>query len=67
MFADFRVNLEAEMRQLQQKGLGLQKLQTEPLSIEEEELLWDKGLLGSGRLQALVDTMLFMNGLYRCS
>ena len=39
MFADFRVNLEAEMRQLQQKGLGLQKLQTEPLSIEEEELL----------------------------
>lgn len=67
MFADFRVNLEAEMRQLQQKGLGLQKLQTEPLSIEEEKLLWDKGLLDSGRPQALVDTMLFMNGLYRCS
>ena len=63
VFADFRMNLDAEMKQLQRKGLGSQKHQAEPLSLEEE-LLWDKGLLGSAIPQALVDTMLFMNGLY---
>ena len=27
-------------------------------------MLWDKGLLGIGNLQALVDIMLVMNGMY---
>ena len=52
------------MKRLQRKGLGSHKRQAEPLSIEEEELLWAKGLLGSTTPQVLVDTMLFMNGLY---
>ena len=30
---------------------------------EEEELLWMKGLLGKGSPQALVDTILVMNGI----
>lgn len=64
IFADFRMNLDAEMKRLQRKGLGSHKRQAESLSIEEEELLWAKGLLGSATPQALVDTMLFMNGLY---
>ena len=63
-FADFRMNLDAEMKRLQRKGLGLKKRQAEPLTLEEEELLWNKGLLGSTNPQVLVDTMLFMNGLY---
>lgn len=63
-FADFRINLDAEMKQLQRKGLGSKKRQAEPLTLEEEELLWNKGLLGSTNPQVLVDTMLFMNGLY---
>ena len=63
-FADFKMNLDAEMKRLQKKGLGSTKRQAEPLSIEEEELLWSKGLLGSETPQALVDTMLYMNGLY---
>ena len=63
-FADFKMNLDAEMKRLQKKGLGSTKRQAEPLSIEEEELLWSKGLLGSETPQALVDTILYMNGLY---
>jgi len=63
-FAEFKLNLDAEMKRLQKKGLGSKKRQAEPLSIEEEEQLWAKGLLGSTNPQALVDTMLFMNGLY---
>ena len=29
-----------------------------------EELLWSNGLLGDGNPQALVDTMVLMNGIY---
>ena len=60
----FKMNLDAEMKRLQKKGLGSKKRQAEPISIEEEEKLWNSCLLGSNNPQALVDTMLYMNGLY---
>ena len=63
-FANFRINLDAEMKRLKKSSLGSKKRQAEPLSIKEENLLWEKGLLGSKDPQTLVDTMLFMNGLY---
>ena len=52
------------MKRLQSSGLGSRKRKAEPLSLEEEELLWRKGLLGDGNPQALVDTMVVMNGIY---
>ena len=52
------------MKRLQKSGLGSHKKRAEPLTIEEEELLWQKGLLGSHSSQALVDTMVVLNGLY---
>ena len=63
-FADFRVCLDSEMKRLQRGGLGSKKKKAEPLTAEEEELLWTKGLLGSGSPQALLDTMVVMNGIY---
>ena len=44
-FADFRMNLDAEMKRLQRKGLRSKKRQAEPLTLEEEELLWNEGLV----------------------
>ena len=52
------------MKRLQSSGLGSRKKKAEPLSLEEEELLWRKSLLGDGNPQALVDTMMLMNGIY---
>ena len=63
-FADMRVCLDSEMKRLQKSGLGSKTKKAVPLTIDEEELLWSKGLLGSGSPQILVDTMLVMNGLY---
>ena len=63
-FADFRVCLDAEMKRLQKDGHGTKTRKAEPLTSEEEEVLWKKGLPGSSNPQALVDTILVMNGMY---
>ena len=56
--------LDAEMKRLQSAGYGSKTRKAEPLTEEEEEVLWQKGLLGKSTSQALVDTILVMNGLY---
>ena len=63
-FSEFRASLDAEMKRLQSAGIGSVKKQAEPLMIEEEELLWQKKLLGDHNPQSLLKTMMFMNGLY---
>ena len=63
-FAVFKADLDAEMKCLQGLGIGSKRRQAEPLTVEEEELLWQKGLLGSNSPQTLLDTILFMNGMY---
>ena len=63
-FADFRATLDGEMKRLQSLGIGAKKRQAEPLTEEEEERLWQTGQLGQHSPQALLDTMLFMHGVY---
>ena len=60
-FANFRVCLDSEMKRLQK--LDMDK-KSEPLTAEEDELLWKEGLLGKESPQTLVDTILVMNGIY---
>ena len=62
-FADFRCLLDPEMKRLQAAGKGTKKKQAEPLTIQEEEFLWQKGFLGDHTPQVLLDTIIFMNGL----
>jgi hypothetical protein len=63
-FAEFRVCLDAEMKRLQSAGYGSKTTKAEPFIEEEEKILWQTGLLGKSTPQALVDTILAMNGLY---
>ena len=63
-FADFRQSLDAEMKRLQGSGLGSQKNQAAPLTEQNEEKLWQVGVLGAHNPQALLNTMIYMNGLY---
>ena len=43
------------MKRLQSAGVGSKKRQAEVLTEEDEELLWQKGLLGDATPQTLVD------------
>ena len=62
-FAEFRTVLDSQMKRLQAAGIGSNKKKAEPITVKEE-ILWQKGLLGDSNPQTLVDTMLFMNGIY---
>lgn len=62
-FSDFH-SLDAEMKRLQFAGIGSVKKQGEPLTKEEEEQLWKKKILGDHSSTALLNTVMFMNGLY---
>ena len=64
IFAEFRVTLDAETKRLTAIGLGSKKRQAEPLSEENEEQLWEKGLLGDHNPVSLLNTIVFMNELY---
>ena len=63
-FAGFRRTLDAEMKRLRSAGLGVRKKQAEPISIQEEDLLWEKGCLGDSDPHTLLDTMLFLCGIH---
>ena len=51
------------MKAKAQMGLGLHVRQALTISVEKEEILWQKGLLGSGEKKVLLDTMVFLIGL----
>ena len=63
LYADFRTTLDAEMKRLKQAGIGSEKRQPEPLTKDEEELLWKNGVLGDHSPQALLNSVFFFNGI----
>ena len=52
------------MKRLQRAGHGSKTRKAEALTVEKEEM-WEAGLLGKSNPQALVDTILVMNGILR--
>ena len=64
-FTSFRKTLDDEMKRLKHDpSISTVARKAEPILDWEEEILWSKGLLGSHSPQSLVDTMVFMAGLY---
>ena len=45
-------------------GLGVKKRQAEPITVEEEKKLWEKGVLGESDPQTLLDTVLLLCGIH---
>ena len=52
------------MRRLTAKGIAHTTKQAEPITCNEEETLWKKGLLEETSSSVLLNTMVFMCGMY---
>lgn len=63
-FSGFQKTLDSEMKRLCSNGLGVKKRQAEPITNEEEKLLWEKGFLGDSTPHILLDTMLYLCGIH---
>ena len=59
-FTGFRKTLDSEMKRLTAAGVGVKKKKAEPLSLKDEDELWQQGLLGNQDAQTLVDTIIFV-------
>ena len=60
----FVKTLDAEMKRLKAGGLGVHTTQAEPITPDKEELLWSKNLLGAHSPQTLLDTLVYLCGMY---
>jgi len=55
--------LDAKMKLLAQKGIGIQKRQAKVITEEQEEKLWQLKILGTDTPQQLLDTLIYVLGL----
>ena len=62
-FAKFKTVLDAEMKKLKAAGICTPRRKSEPLSAKDEELLWEKGILGDHTPQALLNAVFCLNGI----
>ena len=62
-FAEFRIVLDSEMKRLRRERVCSRGRKAKPMSPEEEEILWSKGILGCHSPKSLLNTIFFQNGV----
>ena len=62
LFEELNAATDKHYRMLRQEGVGTSKSQAEPITLEEEELLWSSGVLGSLSPKSLLIAVFFLNG-----
>ena len=63
-FLQVKNTLDHTMKQRAAAGLGVNKKKAETISIEEEELLWQRGILGDTTPSRLLVTLIYLFGLH---
>lgn len=61
-FERLRCVLDAEMKSVSQKGIGIDRTHSDIITREMENKLWDKKILGDHNPTVLVRTLLYLNG-----
>ena len=62
-FFQVRQVLDSEMRRLRGQGLGAKLKKVNPLTNDDEDVLWQKSALGDHTPQCLLDTLIFYIGM----
>ena len=65
-FAKFHSGLDNVLRDLRVQGVGADSQQTEAFSTDEEQILWESGVLGIDSPTKLLRTVFFLNGKNFC-
>ena len=60
-FGNFRATLDAEMKRLHGLGLGTTTKKAEPISADEESLLWTSGQFGTHNANVILNTVYYYN------
>ena len=58
----FQDAIDSEMKRLTRKGVGVVTKQAEPIAPHEEEVIWEKGVLGDQDPKTLLHTLVFLFG-----
>lgn len=61
VFGDFRRTLDAEMKRLHGSGLGASARRAEPITLDEEALLWTSGQFGTHNAKVIINTVYYYN------
>ena len=61
VFGDFRRTLDAEMKRLHGSGLGASARRAEPITLDEEALLWTSGQFGTHNAKVILNTVYYYN------
>ena len=64
LFAPIRNTLDNRMKELSSKGIVTAKKQAEPISLSEEEKLWQLGLLGDKDPETLLNMVIYLLGVH---
>lgn len=63
-FAKLRNTVDNKMKQLSTAGIIRQKKQAQPISLQQEEQMWQSGILGDDTPEKLVNTLLYLIGVH---
>ena len=62
-FLQIKNTLDGQMKDRASEGLGSRPKQAEVITVNEEAMMWDKGVLGSGNPTQLLNTLIYLLGL----
>lgn len=62
-FSQLKNTLDSVMKERAASGISVKRRQADVISQQEEEMLWDKGILGTSSPQQLLDTLIYMFGI----
>jgi len=62
VFVGFHHSLDNLFRQLREEGVGAESQQTPTIAIEEENMLWDKGILNTSTPKGFFRAVFYYNG-----
>ena len=63
-FSELKNTLDNMMKKRAKQGIGMKIKQAQEITLEEEETLWQKGILGSDTPKQLLRTLFYLVGVH---